>query len=111
MTGDTLVTQQNNNGATLTLSGVISDGGNGYGLSKGGIGNVALTGANTYSGPTTINAGTLTLDFGTASTLSNIIGNGADGACSSWREALCRSTARGADDNPIFQRHDHRSRP
>ena len=78
LTGDTLVTQQNTNGATLTLAGVIDDGGNSYGLIKGGVGNVALTGANTYTGATTINLGTLTLDYSAASTLGNIIGSTGD---------------------------------
>ncbi len=44
---------------TLTVSGVVSDGGNTYGLTKVGGGIVALTALNTYTGPTTINAGVL----------------------------------------------------
>ncbi len=45
---------------TLTLSGVIGDGGHGYALSKvGGTGTVILTAANTYSGGTTVWNGTL----------------------------------------------------
>jgi autotransporter-associated beta strand protein/T5SS/PEP-CTERM-associated repeat protein len=44
---------------TLTLGANISGSGS---LSKAGVGTLILTGANTYSGPTTINAGTLRVD-------------------------------------------------
>jgi fibronectin-binding autotransporter adhesin len=52
---------------TTTFSGVITDGGGGLGsagtlgVTKGGNGIQILAGANTYTGPTTINAGTLSL--------------------------------------------------
>jgi fibronectin-binding autotransporter adhesin len=39
--------------------GIISDGGSGYTLTKAGSGYLYLTAANTYSGGTTINAGTI----------------------------------------------------
>jgi autotransporter-associated beta strand protein len=46
-------------GNTLTVSGVISDGGSGGTLTKTNSGTLTFTGANAYTGPTTINAGTL----------------------------------------------------
>lgn len=47
---------------TLTIGGAI--GGSGYGLVKAGSGTLTLTGASTYDGPTTVNAGTLALGGG-----------------------------------------------
>ena len=43
----------------LSLSGPIGDGGNGYALTKVGGGMLTLSGGNTYSGGTTVNAGIL----------------------------------------------------
>jgi fibronectin-binding autotransporter adhesin len=47
---------------TLTVSGVINDGGHGYSLTKSDIGTLALAGANTYSGGTILNTGTLNIN-------------------------------------------------
>ncbi len=55
----------NNNSQSTTVSGVIQDGGLGGSLSKGGFGTLTLTGMNTYSGGTSILAGTLMVDNGT----------------------------------------------
>jgi len=50
--------QVNNTGLT-TFSGVISDGGSGFGLIKTGTNTLALNNTETYSGPTAVSAGTL----------------------------------------------------
>ncbi|QJD71154.1 autotransporter-associated beta strand repeat-containing protein [Marinobacterium sp. LSUCC0821] len=44
---------------TLSISGVISDAGNGYGITKLGTGTLSLAGTNTFSGDVTISAGGL----------------------------------------------------
>jgi len=45
-------------GGSLTISGAIGDGSNGYGLTKTGSGTLVLSGANTYGGATTLSAAT-----------------------------------------------------
>ena len=47
------------NANTLTVNGLISDGGNGFSLTKAGPGTLTLTAANTYGGGTNISGGTL----------------------------------------------------
>jgi autotransporter-associated beta strand protein len=49
------------NGNDVTLSGIVKGTG---GLTKAGVGTLLLTGANTYSGGTTVNAGTLRIGDG-----------------------------------------------
>ena len=49
----------NTTSGNLVLSGVISESGGSYGLVVNGGGSLTLSGANTYSGDTTINGGTL----------------------------------------------------
>jgi len=47
------------NTALTTFSGVISDGGSGFGLTMTGSGTLALTNTETYTGPTTVSNGML----------------------------------------------------
>jgi autotransporter-associated beta strand protein len=61
---------------TLIISGIIS-GLSGRGVSKTGAGTVSLTGANSYTGSTTITTGTLTAATGSLAGTSGIIVNGA----------------------------------
>lgn len=61
-------------GVTLTYGGVMANNGGTGGLTKLGFGGLTLSGANTFTGPTTVLNGTATLDFTqTASPVNNII--------------------------------------
>ena len=57
----------------LAFNGPIGDGGNGFGFTKSGTGQIDLGAANTYTGATTVNAGTLRLDFSSANAPANNI--------------------------------------
>ncbi len=73
--GSTLV---NVNSSTLTISSVVSGISSGVGgINKTGAGTLILTGANTYTGGTTISAGALQLGAGgaTGSIVGNILNN------------------------------------
>jgi hypothetical protein len=66
-------------GATniLMLNGVISDGGNGFGILVSGGGSVGFSNVNTYTGPTIIDAGNLILiGAGSIASSSGLINNG-----------------------------------
>ena len=77
LTGNRTVTVNSTNSArALTVGGNIS--GSGYGLTKAGAATLVLNGANTYSGPTTVTAGTLRL--GQRASLYN-------GSTASWTAA------------------------
>jgi autotransporter-associated beta strand protein len=58
-----------NSGRTLAASGIIS--GTSMSLTKAGLGTLTLTGTNTYTGDTIVNAGTLTLGSGANGSLSS----------------------------------------
>ncbi len=62
LSGATRTVTVQDSAATLTIGGIVGDGGNAYGLTKAGDGTLALGGANTYTGPTTVNAGRLQVD-------------------------------------------------
>ena len=68
------------NNLSTTVTGVIADGGgfggSGASLVKTGTGTLTLSGANTYTGGTTISAGTL--QVGNGGTSGSIVGNVAD---------------------------------
>lgn len=51
----------NNSANTLTVSGIVSESGGARNLTKGGSGTLILSGANSYTGTTSVSAGTLTL--------------------------------------------------
>ncbi|WP_395730034.1 autotransporter-associated beta strand repeat-containing protein [Prosthecobacter sp.] len=61
--GELVLTNGDNNAVRdIILSGIIKDGASGISsVTKGGLGNVTLSGANTYSGLTTISRGKVTL--------------------------------------------------
>jgi fibronectin-binding autotransporter adhesin len=63
--------------STLTLSGVIADGGSDYGITINSSGTLILSGTNTYTGNTTISNGTLKIGkAGVISDNSNLVVNG-----------------------------------
>ena len=63
----------NNSANTQTLNVTIAD--TGGGLAKGGKGTVSLPGNSTYTGQTTVNAGTLNVSGTLASTVNTVVGN------------------------------------
>ena len=73
MSSSRTVTVASNN---LTVGGAIS--GSGYSLTKAGTGTLILTGADTYTGPTTVSAGTLQIGTGGASGSINSTGTVTD---------------------------------
>ena len=66
-------TWTNNSSNALTVNGVVSGGNT---LTKAGTGDVILSGANTYSGGTVVNAGTLTSYAGSAAGTKAMFGTG-----------------------------------
>ena len=54
-------------GKSLTITNVISDGGNNYSLTKAGTGRLVLSGPNTYGGDTKVSGGTLLVNNTTGS--------------------------------------------
>src|SRR5258708_23581400 len=64
--------------STLTVAGPITESGGGFSLSNDGLGTLTLTGVNTFTGGTIVNAGTLQLGDGT-NTASLAGSNGSTG--------------------------------
>ncbi|HEX2830690.1 MAG TPA: autotransporter-associated beta strand repeat-containing protein [Burkholderiales bacterium] len=78
-TADSTITV--NGSDLLTLSGAIGDGAGSFGIVKAGTGFLALNGANTYDGTTTVNAGTLIANNASSlgsTTGGTIVANGAN---------------------------------
>lgn len=67
---------------TVGISSVISDGGNGYGITKTGTGTLILAATNTYSGGTTLNNGTIQMSGAVGRTGSGSITSGTLGSTS-----------------------------
>lgn len=64
----------NNASGTTTFSGLIRDGSTGkLNITKNGLGGLAITGSNSYSGVTTVNAGTLIVGHNAALGTSSVI--------------------------------------
>ncbi len=66
-----------NGGHSLTISGLISQNGSGFGITKGGGATLTLSnGANSFNGPVSITSGTLTASFLDVSGSNSSIGAG-----------------------------------
>ncbi len=61
-----IVTSASTTSNSLTISGAISESGGAKSITKNGAGVLRLSGSNSYTGGTTLNAGTLTLSNGAA---------------------------------------------
>jgi autotransporter-associated beta strand protein len=64
-------------GTQLTISTAIGDGGNGYAITKDGNGTLVLSATSTYTGDTTISAGTMKLTGNLNSATDLVIASGA----------------------------------
>jgi autotransporter-associated beta strand protein len=69
-----LIVHQNNINNTMTISANIT--GSSKGLTKSGAGRLILSGTKSYTGTTTVNAGTLVLSSGTIGSTSGVTLNG-----------------------------------
>jgi autotransporter-associated beta strand protein len=82
--GADLTVHQHNASAALTIGSAIVDNAGATGLTKSGAGQLTVTGANTYTGPTTVNDGKLLLQTNLTTSSSVLVTGGklevADGA-------------------------------
>ena len=74
ISGDPVFTPQA--GSTQTISGVISNGGSPGAVELSGAGTLVLSAANTYTGPTNIDSGTLDVTGSIATSSLTSVGNG-----------------------------------
>jgi autotransporter-associated beta strand protein len=79
-------------GPNLNLGGVVSDGGNNYGLTFTTMNSVTLSGANTYGGGTTMSAGTLNINNASALGTGKLTIGGAMTLNNSTANAITLST-------------------
>ena len=63
--------------STLTLGGIIGDGGGGYGITKAGSGTLTLSGANTFTGQLTVQQGALSIATINNISAAGVLGNSA----------------------------------
>ena len=59
--------------ATMNVYSPISDGGNAYGITKSGAGTLSLRGTNTFTGPMTVNQGTMSVETNAITTASSLL--------------------------------------
>jgi autotransporter-associated beta strand protein len=101
------ITLNPGSGVTDTYSGVIADGAAGMTLTKTGAGVQTLSGANTYTGATTVHAGTLTLDYSSqnnskvSETAALILGGGTIHLSGGTYEQTVASTTLSAGDSSV----------
>jgi autotransporter-associated beta strand protein len=89
-------------GQALLHSALAGDSATDGGLTKNGIGTLTLSGANTYTGPTTINAGTLALSGGGSIAGSLIISIGGGATLSAVNGLILGSTQTLAGDGIVL---------
>ncbi len=77
---------------TLTLGGIVADGGNGYGLTKAGTGTLTLSGANSFGGVTTVENGSLLV-------VNNAPGTAVNGALGNATSAVALGDATSISSN------------
>jgi autotransporter-associated beta strand protein len=102
------ITLNPGSGVTNTYSGVIANGAAGMTLTKTGAGVQTLSGANTYTGATTVHAGTLTLDYSSqnnskiSESAALVLGGGTVHLSGGTYEQTVASTTLSAGDSSVI---------